>query len=83
MSLPTSLLKPGALVPLGCRLAQFRRAHTPVGIPKKGYNVVVVGGGTGGCATAARLCRHFGGKGDVAIIEPADVSIGGFFRIWF
>ena len=37
------------------------------------YKLVVVGGGAGGCATAAKFCRYLG-KGQVAIIEPSEVS---------
>lgn len=40
----------------------------------KHYKLVVAGGGTGGCSVAARACKKFG-KGNVAVIEPADVSI--------
>ncbi|XP_064645090.1 sulfide:quinone oxidoreductase, mitochondrial-like [Lineus longissimus] len=69
--LSNCLLKFGVLRPLGCQIGQFRGAHTPVGSPQKGYKVVVVGGGAGGCSTAARLCRQVG-KGNVAVIEPAD-----------
>lgn len=36
----------------------------------KHYKVVVAGGGSGGCAVAARACRAFG-SGKVAVIEPA------------
>ena len=41
----------------------------------KSYKLVVVGGGTGGCATAAMFSRKLG-PGSVAVIEPSDVSIG-------
>jgi NADPH-dependent 2,4-dienoyl-CoA reductase/sulfur reductase-like enzyme len=34
------------------------------------YRLVVVGGGSGGCATAAKFARKLG-KGKVAVIEPA------------
>ena len=37
------------------------------------YKLVVVGGGTGGCATAAKFARKLG-KGQVAVVEPSDVS---------
>ena len=36
------------------------------------YKLVIVGGGTGGCATAARFCRELG-RGHVAVIEPSQV----------
>ncbi|XP_071518937.1 sulfide:quinone oxidoreductase, mitochondrial isoform X2 [Panulirus ornatus] len=38
----------------------------------KSYQLVVVGGGAGGCATAAKFSSKLG-KGKVAVIEPADV----------
>lgn len=44
-----------------------RRRHT------ESYKLVVVGGGTGGCAVAARFCRELG-KGNVCVIEPAEVQ---------
>ena len=37
------------------------------------FKVVVVGGGAGGCATAAKFSSKLG-AGNVAVIEPADVS---------
>ncbi|KAB7500527.1 Sulfide:quinone oxidoreductase, mitochondrial [Armadillidium nasatum] len=37
----------------------------------KSYKLVVVGGGTGGCSTAAKYASKLG-KGRVAIIDPAD-----------
>ena len=40
---------------------------------------MVVGGGAGGCATAAKFSSKLG-KGQVAVIDPADVS--NFFREW-
>ncbi|XP_076439285.1 sulfide:quinone oxidoreductase, mitochondrial-like isoform X2 [Babylonia areolata] len=36
------------------------------------YKLVVVGGGSGGCSTAAKFCRELGGKGQVAVIEPSE-----------
>lgn len=38
----------------------------------KSYKVVVVGGGAGGCATAAKLSSKLG-AGNVAVIEPSDM----------
>ncbi|XP_061190132.1 sulfide:quinone oxidoreductase, mitochondrial-like [Saccostrea echinata] len=38
---------------------------------QKSYKLVVVGGGTGGCSTAARFCHRLG-KGKVAVIEPSE-----------
>lgn len=37
------------------------------------YDLVVVGGGAGGCATAAKFSSKLG-KGKVAIIDPAEVT---------
>ena len=36
------------------------------------YKLVVVGGGAGGCSTAAKFASKLG-KGAVAVIEPAEV----------
>ena len=38
------------------------------------YKLVVVGGGAGGCATAAKFSSKLS-QGSVAVIEPADVSL--------
>ena len=38
----------------------------------KHYPVVVLGGGSGGCSMASRLCRILG-DGNVAVVEPAKV----------
>ncbi|XP_041355640.1 sulfide:quinone oxidoreductase, mitochondrial-like [Gigantopelta aegis] len=38
---------------------------------KKSYKLVVVGGGAGGCSTAAKFASKLG-KGQVAVIEPSD-----------
>ena len=51
---------------IACYISSRRHASS-------GYKVVVVGGGTGGCSTAAKFCRSLG-KGNVAVIEPSDVS---------
>ena len=40
--------------------------------PVKHYPVIVLGGGSGGCSMASRLCRLLGG-GNVAVIEPSKV----------
>ena len=37
------------------------------------YDLVVVGGGAGGCATAAKFSSKLG-QGKVAIIDPAEVT---------
>ena len=38
------------------------------------YEVVIAGGGSGGISTGARLAKSLG-KGKVAIIDSADVSV--------
>lgn len=43
---------------------------------KASYKCVVLGGGTGGCAMAAKMTRKFG-AGQVAVVEPNDVSLMG------
>lgn len=40
---------------------------------KSTYKCVVLGGGTGGCAMAAKMTRKFGAD-KVAVVEPNDVS---------
>ena len=39
----------------------------------KYHPVVVLGGGSGGCSMAARLCRMLG-QGNVAVVEPSRVG---------
>lgn len=39
---------------------------------EKSYRLVVVGGGAGGCSTAAKFASKLG-QGNVAVIEPADM----------
>lgn len=41
---------------------------------KNHYQVLIAGGGTGGCAVAARL-REFLPAGAVGVIEPHEVSL--------
>jgi len=43
---------------------------TSAQLKKKSYQLVVVGGGSGGCAIASKFTRKLG-KGRVAVIEPA------------
>ena len=40
---------------------------------RRSYRLVVVGGGTAGCAIGSKFGSHFG-SGKVAIVEPRDVS---------
>lgn len=40
---------------------------------QKSYKLLIVGGGCGGLAAGHMFCRKLG-KGNVAIIEPSDVS---------
>jgi len=40
---------------------------------RRSYRVVVVGGGTSGCAIASKFASYFG-NGKVAVVEPSDVS---------
>ncbi|XP_048251074.1 sulfide:quinone oxidoreductase, mitochondrial-like isoform X1 [Haliotis rufescens] len=39
---------------------------------KKHYQLLVVGGGSGGCATAAKFARKLG-KGHVAVVDPSEM----------
>jgi hypothetical protein len=50
-----------------------RKYSNTAGSDVKHYKIVVAGGGTGGCSVAARACRALG-AGNVAVIEPAEVS---------
>jgi len=49
-----------------------RGEHSQLDWPPKHPLVVVVGGGTGGISVAARLCKGWFKRPDVAIIEPSD-----------
>lgn len=40
----------------------------------KHYKLVIAGGGSGGCAVAARLTKEFG-QGNVAVVDPAEVTL--------
>lgn len=53
-------------------LLQTVRRYSSAGV--KHYQVVVAGGGSGGCAVAARACRAFG-SGKVAVVDPAQVTM--------
>jgi len=54
----------------------FAASVSSLNSKQRSYRVVVVGGGTSGCAVASKLASRFG-KGSVAILEPSDVS---FYR---
>jgi len=41
---------------------------------RRSYRLVVVGGGTAGCAISSKFGSHFG-TGKVAIVEPSDVRL--------
>nr|QTJ02330.1 sulfide quinone oxidoreductase 1 [Xenograpsus testudinatus] len=56
----------------GSRLALQNGAFSTSTKACKSYKLVVVGGGAGGCATAAKFSSKLG-KGNVAVIEPADM----------
>lgn len=47
---------------------------------KKHYQLLVVGGGSGGCATAAKFARKLG-KGHVAVVDPSEVSLAYSLRV--
>ena len=40
----------------------------------RSYKLLVVGGGAGGCSAAAKFAKKLKGTGQVAVIEPNDVS---------
>lgn len=54
---------------------QFTRAYSSGGT--KHHKLVIAGGGTGGCAVAARATRKFG-ENNIAVIDPAEVSVETF-----
>ena len=58
-------------------LQLVRNYSNSAGKDVKHYKLVVAGGGTGGCSVAARACRALG-AGNVAVIEPAEVSLLSF-----
>lgn len=60
----------GACIINTCRM--FSTTHHRAA-DQRSYKLVVVGGGTGGCSTAARFCHQLG-KGKVAVIEPSEVT---------
>ena len=57
-------------------LTTTRRLAVHVHMPHDGVThipIVVLGGGSGGCSMASRLCRLMD-HGDVAIVEPSKVQ---------
>jgi len=44
------------------------------GDERRSYRMVVVGGGTAGCAIGNKFGSYFG-EGKVAVVEPSDVSL--------
>ncbi|XP_076030024.1 sulfide quinone oxidoreductase [Oratosquilla oratoria] len=65
MLVQRSLVLPRALQKAGSK-AHFSTATTSL----SSYKLVIVGGGAGGCATAAKFSSKLG-KGQVAVIEPS------------
>lgn len=54
--------------------------------PKKHYNLVIIGGGSGGISVAARFARYFRAmknKATIAVIEPQHVSLPFFIVLIF
>ncbi|XP_047501361.1 sulfide:quinone oxidoreductase, mitochondrial-like [Penaeus chinensis] len=66
------LSRSGALAVRSSCLVQQTAALSTSSVRNKSYELVVVGGGAGGCATAAKFSSKLG-KGKVAVIEPADM----------
>ncbi|XP_068204174.1 sulfide:quinone oxidoreductase, mitochondrial-like [Palaemon carinicauda] len=56
----------------GLRGSLQKAALSTTGANHKSYKLVVVGGGAGGCATAAKFSSKLG-KGQVAVIDPANM----------
>ena len=60
---------------LGCQQAKPLQLHTGASLAAKNhYEVLVLGGGSGGITMAARMKRKVGAE-NVAIIEPSEVSL--------
>lgn len=60
---------------LGAQQASPFQLHTGVGLAAKNhYEVLVLGGGSGGITMAARMKRRVQAE-NVAIIEPSEVSL--------
>ncbi len=53
--------------------SSVRTFAIPATAGKNHYKVLIAGGGTGGCAVAGRLRKSIK-PGDLAVIEPTDVS---------
>lgn len=72
--LNAALLSPKAKVSYSTAAQAAERSKEEPGrgpVTKQSYKFVVVGGGTGGLSAASFLSRKFG-KGQVAVVEPAD-----------
>ncbi|XP_045117192.1 sulfide:quinone oxidoreductase, mitochondrial-like isoform X1 [Portunus trituberculatus] len=59
------------LLACGSRLVSHNGSFSTSAMAHKSYKLVVVGGGAGGCATAAKFSSKLG-AGSVVVIEPAD-----------
>lgn len=46
---------------------------TTTSAPERSYRLLVLGGGTAGCAIASKFASSLG-KGNVAVVDPAEVS---------
>ena len=59
----------------GDTAAKVTVAHFSTSRPveRDNYKVLILGGGTGGCATANTIANKLG-KDELAIVDPADVS---------
>ncbi len=68
---PTTLLLRAANTTL--LQSSVRTFAIPATAGKNHYKVLIAGGGTGGCAVAGRLRKSIK-PGDLAVIEPTDVS---------
>ena len=62
--------------PIGFAIRQQRNfavSLSSLNSERRSYRLVVVGGGTAGCAIASKFGSYFG-SGKVAVVEPSDVS---------
>jgi len=62
-----------SLAPLGRKIS-VQHFSTATTLKNDSYRFVVAGGGAGGLAIASSLTRKYG-DGNVAVIEPSEVSV--------
>ena len=64
---------------------QFRRdfsVSSKTSVAERSYKLLVLGGGTAGCAIASKFSSSLG-KGHVAVVEPSEVRNNVLTRVWY